>query len=223
MKKALTSGCSELPDLGSATRRVTELFDRALQGKQDLQNKIRHYATKPDPSVRDLLTLCYYRNELSFVNPPLPSGDLPAGIQLWRYWIYHPEELRRHQSLREDILSYLIAPEDFKAREDRTKAKMLELLVRDSVTLLAFYPIVKELGNSRGRPVSRRPMAVKALQMKLSTNRKWREITSIICDCGKDIHTDCVQAVRQSVIGLKRLLRKCGTEVPGPASTLNRR
>jgi hypothetical protein len=114
VKNASTSDGSELPDLGSATatRRAIEVFERALQGKQDLQHKIQRYTAKSHPCVRDMLKLCFFRNELSLIDPVLSSGDLPAAIRLWKYWIDHPEELRRYTNLRNDILSYLISALD---------------------------------------------------------------------------------------------------------------
>jgi hypothetical protein len=68
----------------------------------------------------------------------------------------------------------------------------------------------------QGRPVSKRTVAVQALQMQL-TGKTWREITEALCECGKAKHTaSCHGAMRQSVAKLKRALAAYGIEASIP-------
>src|SRR5947207_15070016 len=66
----------------------------------------------------------------------------------------------------------------------------------------------------KGRPVTRRPSALRALQLWID-GQKWLPITQLVCDCPKKKHDQyCDEAIRQSVIGLKQLLRQLGIELP---------
>ena len=78
MKCRLSLESGKTPDLGPITPKIIELFERALAGKADVQKKIRHYSSKPSPTVRDQLTLAWLRNWLSILDPCLPGEGPPT-------------------------------------------------------------------------------------------------------------------------------------------------
>lgn len=63
----------------------------------------------------------------------------------------------------------------------------------------------------RGRPITKRLIAIQALELKLFDGKKWthQRIAQKLCDCGNEIHDKkCSESIRQSVLGLKRILKK---------------
>ena len=67
----------------------------------------------------------------------------------------------------------------------------------------------------RGRPRSKRALAVAALEMKLSSAKpSWTKVTKKLCPCGNLEHDfACTQRIRQSVIALQKTLRKLNVNV----------
>lgn len=215
MKRGLSPESGESPDLGPITPKIIELFERALAGKRNVQEKIRHYSSKPSPTVRDQLTLTWLRNWLSILDPRLPDEGPPTAVRVWRYWINHPGELRKLTSADDEIMNYLLDRDEVKVAADSTKLQMLEMINKDKLALLALYPVVEELcRKKRGRPITRGPIAVRALQLQIDNNWTWKRITSELCDCGRIHDKHCKEKIRQSVLALEKLLGKCRPERP---------
>jgi hypothetical protein len=65
----------------------------------------------------------------------------------------------------------------------------------------------------RGRPVSKKLIAVEAYDLKYNSKIKttWAKIADKLCDCGMQerhrIYTPCCQSLRQNVNNLKRILK----------------
>ena len=76
-----------------------------------------------------------------------------------------------------------------------------------------YESVIKNAGKRRkGRPITKRSVAIKALEKKiLEPKRKWshRELAQQFCDCGKATHDhQCSESLRQSMIQLKKILKK---------------
>jgi hypothetical protein len=197
--------------------RVLALFERALVEREDLKKWIEELSLKSDPTVRDRLCLVLYRHQLAFREPQLPAGVALTAMSLWRYWMDHPAECSKHQSLESEIRSYLWPSEELEADKVNRKLVMLDVINTDTLTYLALYPIIEEmLGKQPGRPATRRgPIAVSALQMKLDNNLTWLGIAKQVCDCLKGMHDHyCAETIRLSTVALEKLLRQCGIELP---------
>jgi hypothetical protein len=218
VKKDQPLGKTELPDLGSMTPKALELFERALAEKKYVEEKIETYASKPHPTVRELLLLAWFRNWLKFLEPRLPDGDSPTAASVWIYWDEHLDELRELAEAREEIISYLQPTDQIEADKNQAHVQMVELIGGDQLAFLAWYPVVEELykKKKRGAPTTRRLTAVRALQM-LDNNWKLKKVTKELCDCRNDQHDEhCQQRIRQSIISLNKLLEKCGVKPPKP-------
>jgi hypothetical protein len=61
-----------------------------------------------------------------------------------------------------------------------------------------------------GRPPSRRPIAIKAFELKLSKpSISWAKVTAQVCDCGKEKHGEYCQAnILTRLKELRKLLRR---------------
>jgi hypothetical protein len=70
----------------------------------------------------------------------------------------------------------------------------------------------------RGRPVTKRQIAIKALEKQmLEPERRWsyRQLAQKFCKCGKDKHdSSCAQALRQSMLQLRKILAKYAPHLP---------
>jgi hypothetical protein len=209
-----------IPGFGSMMPKALELFERALDGKKHFQEKIEKYASSAHPTVRELLLLEWFRNWLSFLKPKLPDGDSPTtAAGLWQYWNEHPDEFLALTSAGEEIISYLESTDQLKADRNQGHVQMHELIKDDELVFAAWYPFVEELykKKKRGAPVTRRLVAVRALQMQVDGN-SLRRVTQELCDCGKGKKVKhgerCEQQMRQSILSLTKLLQKCGIEFP---------
>ena len=71
----------------------------------------------------------------------------------------------------------------------------------------------------RGRPATRKTLAVRAYEMKLANTRlSWTKLTQEICPCGEPQHGfRCREKIRQEVNVLKRFLRKYQLKPSKPA------
>jgi hypothetical protein len=213
-RRSAPKGTSK-PDLGAATPKVLKLFARALEDRTELTRKIEVYCAKEVPRVGDQLALAWCRNQLRFLEPDLPVGTALTPTSLWRYWIEHEEERKKFRLEQNKIMGYLVGPEEGSTIGDRVKQQMLELVSGDKITYLALFPAVEELfENKRGRPVTRGPVAVRALQLKWDKNPKWQKIADELCDCGQRKHSEsCRQSIRQAAMALQRLLNRQGLGV----------
>jgi hypothetical protein len=203
------------PDVGPATPKIVQQFERALAGKNDVRDKIRSCSLNPSPTIKDFLKLAWLRNWLTFLEPPLRDGEPPTGASVWAYWVEHREEYAHYNSLDVKICGYLYSSEEIRARSMSTQLEILDLINTDTLTCQALYPVVDEMYRTKsGRPATRGNIALQALQFKIDNHWIWRQITNAVCDCGKSLHDDYCQAnLRQSIRGLEKLLRKCGLRV----------
>jgi hypothetical protein len=71
---------------------------------------------------------------------------------------------------------------------------------------------------SKGRPVTKRPIAIMALEKQLlEPERKWsyRVLAQQFCNCAKDKHdNECAQSLRQAMIALKKIVAKYAPHLP---------
>jgi len=81
-------------------------------------------------------------------------------------------------------------------------------------------PIVKfllrDLRRTRqGRPPTKQQVAVAAKEMRLLDPKrwKWRKITSVLCDCGKEHNVKCQDNLRRQVLHLERTLKNVGCKL----------
>jgi hypothetical protein len=193
------------------TPEILALFQKALDGRTELRNRVNSMSAKPRLSVREQLELAWRRNELAFREPSLPEGTPLTTETLWKYWIDHPKAAE-HRALSDEIMSYLKSADELNLDKEDTKLQMLDLIATDPVAHLALYPVVVEIGKKkRGRPIARGPVTVRGLQMRVDRNLSWLRIAREVCDCGKKVHDQyCSEALRQSVIALQRLLKRLG-------------
>src|ERR1039458_1600417 len=175
----------------SLTTKFVELFERSLTERADLKKWIDELSSKSNPTIRDRLCLALYRHQLSFREPPSPPGVPLTGMNLWEYWSGHYAENLKYLQLENEIRSYLETPETIHNRALTNKLKMINLIQQDSITFLACYPIIDKIfgtlqkKSGRGRPVTRRLAAVRALQMQIDNGWKLKKVTSKVCDCTK--------------------------------------
>src|ERR1019366_4681587 len=132
-------------DLGSATTKFVELFERSLTERADLKKWIDELSSKSNPTIRDRLCLALYRHQLSFREPPSPPGVPLTGMNLWEYWSGHYAENLKYLQLENEIRSYLETPETIHNRALTNKLKMINLIQQDSITFLACYPIIDKI------------------------------------------------------------------------------
>ena len=220
--------CSEggnAPSLGAAEAKFVGLFERALDERAELKRWIETLSSKSKPTVRERLCLALYRHQLSFREPPLPRGAFLTGVSIWDHWSSHEAEHQEHCRLEAEIRSYLESPEAVRNRAERNKATTMTLIQLDQLTFMACYPVVDEMygklqkKSGRGAPATRRLIAVQALQMHSDGGRTWASITEEICDCPKKEHDwRCAEAMRQSVNGLKRFLRRFPSKSRKPST-----
>jgi hypothetical protein len=215
LKRRTGSKGTSKPDLGAATPKVLELFARALADRTELRRKIKVYSTKESPTVRDQLGLAWCRNQLCFLEPNLPVSSTLTPASLWQYWVEHQEELQKFHSEQNKIMGYLDGPAEANAAELWAKQQMLELVSGDRITYLALFPAVEHLFKKQpGHPITRGPIAVRALQLKWEKNPTWQKIADEICDCGQHKHSEsCWQSIRQAAMALQRLLNRHGLGV----------
>jgi len=207
-------------DLGKERSNFISLFEKALAEKAQLKAWIEDLSSKSKTTVREGLCLALYRHQLSYREPLLPDGTLLTGEALWEYWHDRPAEVHQHGRIETEILSYLRSPDALYDRAVRRKAATIELVKRDPLVFMACYPVIEEMlgklrkKSGRGAPVTRRRlMAVRALQLQIDNDWTLKQITLKVCNCTKLEHDEfCEQQVRQSIIRLKRLFRKCGVE-----------
>jgi len=77
--------------------------------------------------------------------------------------------------------------------------------------------LLKRVGKrpGRGRPVVRRELAIRALELKSSDRTAtWRAVAARLCPCGKRTHKGCGERIRLDVIRLKAILRKYSIQIP---------
>jgi hypothetical protein len=162
-------------------------LSRAGLLKDELEKRVREMSLQSARTVAEQLRLAYYQHMLRLIAPLPPETPLYSGYRIGMHLRDHQSDLREIQQ----ILDYLTP------KGAGIKARLPGELA------------IPTRAGQKGRRVTRRHTALRALQMKQDTNLTWKEITREVCDCPKRPHDKhCEQAVRQSVIGLKKLLSK---------------
>jgi hypothetical protein len=186
-------------DVASDQRRNDKTFElcaRVSDIREELGRRIQRMSAKSAQTIADQLELAYYQNVLSFYEPLSPKTRVHSGFAMWRQCSDHQREVWKINQ----ILDYLIGG----GTERRTTlARSVSLALPVSARSI-----------KKGRPVTRRPVAVRALQMKIDTGKNWLAIAQEVCDCKKKKHDkSCREAIRQSVISLRRSLKNLGIEL----------
>jgi hypothetical protein len=207
-----------MTDLSSAYPQILDLYEQALNERQQLRKLIAELSAKSNHTVHDCLCLALYRQQLSFREPPLPNGIELTAASLWQYWAEHWQEYKEYQAIQDEIETYLFSREERKAATAARKLKELELYSHDPTLYVALYPIIEERYRRKsGRPVERPLLAVQGLQLQLDEGLTLKQVTAKVCDCKKAEHADCCeQNLRQSMDRIKRLLRRFRIKVSGP-------
>jgi hypothetical protein len=68
----------------------------------------------------------------------------------------------------------------------------------------------------RGRPITRRDLAIQALEVKLADRTiTWSAVAGQLCRCGKPAHDKkCAEAIRRDVCRLNEILRQYSIQIP---------
>lgn len=164
-------------------------------------------------SIVEALRLAYLRKLLDFIEIPTKEGIAPSGADIWNYWVNRRTEFQQLCATGTEIASYVLPSESKMDIANRAKKKVASLLPVEQV--FDSVPVLDRFFAMPGAPVKMRPVAVKALQLKIDKGWSLARITREVCPCRKATHRpNCQQDVRQSIIGLKKLLKRCGIEVP---------
>jgi len=168
--------------------------------REELGRRIQRMSVKSALTIADRLRLAYYQNVLRLYEPLSPETLVHAGYTMGRHCSGHQKEVGEINQ----ILDYLIPRAGKMTTGGAPPPGSLPLALPESARRFT----------KKGRPVTRRPAALLALQLH-DTGQTWFSITQEVCDCGEKEHNEaCTEAIRQGVIGLKRFLRQLGIEVP---------
>jgi hypothetical protein len=193
---------SETEGVGGPFPNDKELFlcTRVRDIREELGRRIQRISAKSALTIADRLLLAYYRNVLKLYESLSPETLVQAGATMGRHCSDHKEEVREINA----ILKYLLPEEEITAAPR-------------AGSILFALPVSARHPTKKGRPVTRRPAALRALQLQIDTGRTWISITREVCGCPKEKHgKSCSEAIRQSAIGLKRFLRRLGIELELP-------
>jgi hypothetical protein len=199
--------------IGPVTAEAMRLFDRAPQRTEILREVIQSYSPKKSTQVVDVLILAYLRHLLAILNPPLPPAEATISIRIWDYWETNAKEFRRLCELGILIADYL-GPEGFKKEVAKLAKKHIIEKVLPRELIVDYWPELEKVFATSGPRVTLRPIATRALQMKMD-GMTWREIADKICSCKEQQHGEnCRENIRHSVIALQKFLVKLGIELP---------
>jgi hypothetical protein len=211
------------PDFGPGAAQILGMWERLLSRKEGVRKAIARYAAKQCPRIQELLILASFRKLLEMLEPPLPAGIPMNATNIQKFWIDHPNELNNITDVHADIVSYLRTAEEIEMIQNQSKIRMLETIKNDQLTILALYPVMEDLyAKKPGRPITRRLVAVRGLQMQIDNKQidnKWtlKRTAREVCDCGKATHDGyCERQLHQTIIKLRKLLGECGIECPKP-------
>jgi hypothetical protein len=199
--------------LSAARAESIRFMEQLLQAKDVLNQLIESFSVESNRSVRNALIVAYLRTAVALIKlPSSECGDAPTGLDAWKYWASHQSELQQQCAIGGEIASYLL-PTGSKTEIAKKAREELFSALPDDVKLHC-VPALTHFFAVPGAPVTRRPRAVLALQLRI--DKKWTlpRITREVCDCGKTVHGEtCQQVVRQSIRSLKKLLSRCGIEL----------
>jgi hypothetical protein len=211
------------PELASIMKDdAVRWFDRLRSARTALAQSVQSLSLTSSRSVKDALIFAYFRKVLDLVELPLKQGTGGAGVDIFNNWANRSVEFRRLCTTGSEIASYLL-PSGSKADIAQEAKKEIAGLLPAELVFVS-VPVLDTFFAVRGAPVKMRSIAVRALQMKIEKNWTLSRITREVCPCGKPSHGEkCKQVVRQSMISLKKLLVRCGIELPAPKAYRYRR
>jgi hypothetical protein len=178
--------------------RAIDWYGRVRDVREDFGRRIGKISAKAAPTIADRLRLAYYQNVLRLFESLPPGTLVNAGFMMGRHCSDHQQEVREIN----EILDYL---PDSRGRAPHGRS-------------LYLGPVSTARSPTKGRPVTRRSAALRALQLQIDTGRTWTSITQEVCDCKKEHDQSCRENIRQGVNGLKRLLRRLGIQFPPEAT-----
>jgi hypothetical protein len=146
------------------------------------------------------MQLVYYQKVLGLYASLSPDAMVRSGYGMSGHCSAHQEDVRELNK----ILDYILPEGD-----TTTPGGSLSD---------ALPPSARPSSPKKGRPVTQRPVALRALQLQIDTGQTWRTIAQQVCDCKKEHDQSCTENIRQSVNGLKRLLRQLGIQLPPKAT-----
>jgi hypothetical protein len=204
-------------------------YENALQGPEKLEmlERVLLKARSDQPNHRPIereLFLAYLCRLRRYNFPPAADGgSAPAASLAARenYWRERRDECEQvSKEIRE--LAGLIWGEQAVFR------RMIEL--SDKIWSDEFWSGLRKLDvaprdilgtidslipPALGRPITKQPLAVKALQSKLARNLSWPQVTRQVCDCGNLTHGPlCQDRLKKEVKAVERILSKYGIHVP---------
>lgn len=210
------------PELSSVLKDdAVRLFDRLRSARTDLGRLVQSPSLTTRGSVERALITAYVRHLLDLVDLPLKQGVGDTAADIWNYWLNREAAFRQMCTTGSEIASYLSLPGSKTEIAEKAKKEIASQLPGEVV--LASVPILNGFFAVRGAPIKMRPIAVRALQMKIDKRWSLPRITREVCPCGKPLHGEkCNQVVRQSMLSLKKLLVRCGVDLPalGPMGAL---
>ena len=171
------------------------LCTRVRDMREELGRRIQRMSAKSALTIADRLLLAYYQKALKFIEPVPPETLFHTGFAMWKYCSGPDRQKEAREILQ--ILDYLDP-------EPETKTGLLHAL-----------PVSSRPSPKRGAPATRRPAALRALQLRSDTGRTWLSIAQEVCNCEKKEHDKlCRETARQSVSGLEQFLERLGIELP---------
>jgi hypothetical protein len=171
--------------------------------REGFGRRIEQMSAKSDPTIADQLLLAYYHNVLRLFESLSPETSVMTGYRMWVHCSGRRKELLKINQIHD----YLIP-------EGGGRAPQIGDMYLGPIS-------AARRSTKKGRPVTQRTAALRALQLQIDTGKTWLAITQEVCGCGKEEHDHiCMENVRQSVNGLKRFLRECGIQLPPKAAQL---
>jgi hypothetical protein len=175
-------------------------YERVRDVRQDFGRRIEEMSTKSEPTITDQLLLAYYQHVLRLFDSLPPETMVNAGYGMGKHCFGRQEEVLGINQIHDYLIPVGGGP-----------APQIGKMHLGPISAARRFA-------QRGRPVTRRSQALRALQLHIDTGQSWTKITKRICDCGDKTHELCTENIRQSVNNLKRFLRELGIQVPQRAN-----
>ena len=138
-------------------------------------------------------------------------------LPYWQEESHRAEFDQLYKEIRE--LLTLLHPGQAASLDRDLRLNVEQILISHGVPIDERKKIVDRVAKPRkGAPASKRNMPVQAFDLRLKNpTLSWARLTERICTCGKKKHEHdprCMQRIRQSVINLRKTLRKYDLQVP---------
>jgi hypothetical protein len=176
-------------------------YSRVRDVREDFGRRIEQMSANSDPTIADQLLLAYYQSVLRLLESLPPETSLNSGYRMSELYSGRWKDVLKINQIHD----YLIPGGGGSASQ---------------IGNMYLGPISRARRSpKKGRPVTQRSAALRALQLQIDTGQTWTAITKQVCGCGKKRHDRiCKEKIRQSVNGLKRFLRDLGIPLPPKAS-----